>query len=239
MPDDRELTLFEVLTPSGAEVSRCRLCSRPARRLRTGDLSLYCGSSACTNRERLCKTCGVAFLHSIDGAGTKYCSDDCKRAGYQPFSGVRPDCAWCGKRAPKGSWRPVGGPARTWPYICSDCTSPIGHLLGRLRKQHVPQEMMRRLLDDPGCEICHRDIVAKIRDPNTGRMRSLLVVDHDHSCCPGVTSCGLCVRGLLCTQCNSAAGLLGDDAVKALELGRYLERWANVSSLTPDRYSQG
>lgn len=30
-----------------------------------------------------------------------------------------------------------------------------------------------------------------------------LQVDHDHTHCPGVRSCGACVRGLLCPSCNS------------------------------------
>jgi|SRR6478609_7911381 len=41
-------------------------------------------------------------------------------------------------------------------------------------------------------------------------------VDHDHSCCPGPRSCGKCVRGILCGNCNKALGFINDDA-KVLE----------------------
>ena len=33
-----------------------------------------------------------------------------------------------------------------------------------------------------------------------------LHVDHDHNCCPGSRSCGKCVRGVLCVNCNSTLG---------------------------------
>jgi hypothetical protein len=36
-------------------------------------------------------------------------------------------------------------------------------------------------------------------------------VDHDHDCCRGGKSCGSCVRGLACNECNLGIGRFGDD----------------------------
>lgn len=37
-----------------------------------------------------------------------------------------------------------------------------------------------------------------------------LSVDHDHSCCPKPPICGKCIRGLICSRCNTLLGELGD-----------------------------
>lgn len=51
-------------------------------------------------------------------------------------------------------------------------------------------------------------------------------VDHDHTCCSGERTCGNCVRGLLCGECNLGIGYLGDDAIRMERAIAYL-RGAN------------
>lgn len=63
------------------------------------------------------------------------------------------------------------------------------------------------------CAICRR---------NKGISRRL-AVDHDHKCCPGKTSCGECVRGLLCSPCNSMLAHARDDPAMFLRAQQYLK----------------
>jgi hypothetical protein len=50
-----------------------------------------------------------------------------------------------------------------------------------------------------------------------------LCVDHDHACCPGDGSCGRCVRGLLCGNCNHALGHMRDDPARLRAAATYIE----------------
>lgn len=50
-------------------------------------------------------------------------------------------------------------------------------------------------------------------------------VDHDHSCCSGSKTCGLCVRGLLCSKCNRGLGFFNDDTELMLKAIYYLETY--------------
>lgn len=72
----------------------------------------------------------------------------------------------------------------------------------------------KKLYDAQGgkCAICRR---AK-------GIAKRLSVDHDHACCPGKTSCGKCVRGLLCTRCNDMFGHARDDPEFFTRAGSYL-----------------
>lgn len=48
-------------------------------------------------------------------------------------------------------------------------------------------------------------------------------VDHDHSCCPGGRSCGKCVRGVLCKECNFGLGKFKDSVQNLWSAIQYLQ----------------
>lgn len=55
----------------------------------------------------------------------------------------------------------------------------------------------------------------------TGRR---LAVDHNHACCPGSKSCGKCIRGLLCGNCNLMIGKAKDSPALLQAAIDYLRR---------------
>jgi hypothetical protein len=68
---------------------------------------------------------------------------------------------------------------------------------------------MRMLfLQDFACAICRR---------RQDELEQGLAVDHDH-----VTGQ---VRGLLCMNCNTALGQLGDDVVRIIRASEYVKLW--------------
>lgn len=72
-----------------------------------------------------------------------------------------------------------------------------------------------------GCAICGGI------NRSTGRA---LAVDHDHKCCPSEKSCGGCVRGLLCDNCNHGIGKFRDDPALLLKAVEYLRTWRVITT---------
>lgn len=111
----------------------------------------------------------------------------------------RKQCSTC------RAWKPVDqfyatkkGNSDGLMSICSRCDRSA-----RLLRQYgVDADWYDAKLveQDGGCAICERS-------PGV----TALHIDHDHSCCPTrKKSCGKCLRGLLCEDCNRAIGMLND-----------------------------
>jgi hypothetical protein len=96
---------------------------------------------------------------------------------------------------------------------CADC-GKAGRREWLLSKYSITPEQYAELLEAQGgrCAICGGEPGERA-----------LAVDHDHSCCPGKGSCGRCVRGLLCHDCNGALGLLRDNPATAMAAATYLQ----------------
>lgn len=145
------------------------------------------------------------------------------RGGNRPlFSPVvdgRKTCSRCKVNKPVTEFYRRGDKRGEYQASCRDCVADSAarrkesdplmdhrrHVWVKYRLRYDKYEAM--LAAQGGrCAICCTD------DPGMGRRWA---IDHDHACCPTEKSCGRCVRGLLCHQCNR---LLGDarDSVETL-----------------------
>ena len=62
----------------------------------------------------------------------------------------------------------------------------------------------------------------------------LLSIDHDHACCSSKTqTCGECVRGVLCLNCNTTLGTAKDNVQVLRNLIEYLEKHRTASFTPP------
>ncbi|MFJ8632822.1 endonuclease domain-containing protein [Streptomyces sp. NPDC093568] len=98
------------------------------------------------------------------------------------------ECLGCGRRKPLSEFSSLNASGAPRPY-CKPCNAE------RVRLQHykVTKEFVDMLLrfQRSRCAVC--------RSVHTGG--KALHLDHDHSCCLQ-GSCGDCVRGLVCANCN-------------------------------------
>lgn len=109
-------------------------------------------------------------------------------------------CLGCKQFKPSDEFSPSGDTLRS---RCKECRNADE----RARKYGVTAEWFEASTE---CAICGKP--------------PPLVVDHDHSCCPGPTSCGLCVRDLICQDCNSGLGFFHDDPDVLTKAVEYLDQ---------------
>lgn len=75
-----------------------------------------------------------------------------------------------------------------------------------------PLQAIQILNSGYSCAIC---------DQKIGRFS--INIDHDHSCCPGQSTCGNCIRGFLCRACNRAIGSFSENRENVRRALAYLE----------------
>ncbi|MHC5263955.1 endonuclease domain-containing protein [Streptomyces sp. UC4497] len=101
------------------------------------------------------------------------------------------DCLACGEVKPVGEFSTdqVSGYPRAY---CKACNAE------RVRLSHynLTRDFVDQLWAYQGkrCAICESTEVVGTR---------AFHIDHDHACCKGRRSCGACVRGLVCSNCNA------------------------------------
>jgi hypothetical protein len=133
--------------------------------------------------------------------------------------GVWP-CLTCNVKKPIADF--YKSKSKRWPNShCKGCQNQSARLTSRsatLRYLYgISEEQYLALLasQENCCAICGLSQDASKR---------MFSVDHDHTCCPGKRSCGLCVRGILCNRCNIFLGHANDSVEKLRSAILYLER---------------
>jgi hypothetical protein len=128
--------------------------------------------------------------------------------------GSRPEqfrCRLCGKSVSLKARDAGGRLLRSDTVWCRECGRESPDAIRFKRYGVTPEQYAAAMAI--GCEICHRTDVA-------------LHIDHDHECCPArkFRTCGECVRGFLCGNCNRALGLVRDDPTILASAISYLNR---------------
>lgn len=85
----------------------------------------------------------------------------------------------------------------------------IGPVAIRASKYGLTENQLQDMINmfDAKCWICKKE--------------DWYAVDHDHNCCNS-GSCGECVRGLLCSRCNTMLGYAKDNAELLKQAAKYL-----------------
>lgn len=154
---------------------------------------------------KVCRDCGKE----------KKITEFYKRAGRQKGqvdSYCKP-CKYWRDQARAGTNRPSQDPERKRRY-----NEEIGRWKRLERDYNVTKAQFEAMLEEQEyrCATCPRSI----EDLTQARM------DHDHACCPGKKSCGKCVRGILCHNCNVVLGLVADSIEVLSKMTKYLSQGA-------------
>ena len=163
------------------------------------------------------------------GAPRIYCSAEHREKSRYERNKQDPNerrCARCKETKPRsefpgphGYCRPCHAAYSVERKAIRDAEMPDYSYMINLRRYGLTLESFAALLaaQDGKCKIC-----GTTEPGGQGRWH----VDHDHACCPRKSSCGKCIRGLLCTHCNIGIGNFADSPEHLRAAASYLEAHA-------------
>lgn len=172
---------------------------------------------------RECPGCGVVFTPTRDyqthhNVACNKRDEARRRLGIPERPRVRA-CWWCDKAFDGRDYRRNS--------CAGECTRITKSLYDLQARYGITRDDYKAMWRRQG------GVCASCREPTKGKRAKRLFIDHDHTCCPGQHSCGLCVRGLLCGDCNSMFGH-ARDSVQRLESGiAYLKQPPGPPSAWP------
>lgn len=140
-----------------------------------------------------CNYCDTEFVPWLKGQ--KRCGTMC--------SGERQKISICKNPFCREEFAPTSKNPK-WQLYCSyECSQ----VMESITRHHITPEDYESLLikQEYGCAICGAKESGRKGD------NPRLQIDHDHSCCPGMFSCGNCIRGLLCKGCNTGLAMARED----------------------------
>lgn len=204
-----------------------KLCGGHYAQQRRGDILTPLKKSRKRGLSTPCKFPGCRYLDAPDGNG--YCRHHWRQQylGQElvPLKGnsnrgrlvlVRDMsgnklCPSCGEWKPEDDFSRNSNSSDGLNHRCRRCHASAQ----KKSKYGIDIVEFESLLDAQGgtCAIC----------PATARVDGFrLSIDHDHTCCPGTLSCGRCIRGILCPDCNRGMGLFRDNINSLLRAAEYL-----------------
>jgi hypothetical protein len=170
---------------------------------------------------KACEVCGEQF--TAYRSTSRYCSKVCAGQASrdrvkQGLTGTLREvaCEYCGT-----VFRQKNTSQRFCSRSCSDMRwhySERGQDKKYWTSYRMRYEEVQVILVEQGnaCAIC--------KEPFGDSRKQSPHVDHDHSCCESVPTCGNCNRGLICGNCNTMLGMAQDDPTVLEQAVAYLRR---------------